>query len=370
MLVKDNTHIPAEDKDFFILLRIGLWQKVEEPLSDSPDWPYIYRLACEQTVQGIVADGMGLYRAAYERGDFGITPFPSGEGWEEASSLFLSQSAQIIRQNYIINRGLQQLSQQLSRSSITALVVKGQAIAQSYPKPMLRCSGDIDLFLDDDYERCKQFLQSLSTCVMSENTKLVDQGFMIDGIEVEAHGQVNPNLGSRVRDVLVSAQHQMFQHHDFAYFNCSGVQVAKPSASFDALYIFLHCLQHFCYSGLGIRQICDWSMHISTNRSEIKIDELQSQLHQMHLTHAWNTFMCFVEHYLGLESSKTIYFGRHDDLHPAIIWDSIKHSGNMGHHSYDGGVTTHIFWFFRNTQISTRIALRMLVWKVTMMMKH
>ena len=63
-------------------------------MSDSPDWSYIYTLACEQTIQGIIADGIGLYKSVYPNHNLDAKIYNN----------FLNQSAQIVRQNYKLNQ--------------------------------------------------------------------------------------------------------------------------------------------------------------------------------------------------------------------------------------------------------------------------
>ena len=136
MSVTGNKYIPVVDRDFFILLHAGLWQRVADELSPSPDWAYIYRLACQQTVQGIVADGISLYQSQHR------CNIP-----QDLEDKFLSAVAQIVRRNYTIDQKQQEINKMLSDSRISYFVVKGQMIGKLYPRPMLRCSGDIDYLM-------------------------------------------------------------------------------------------------------------------------------------------------------------------------------------------------------------------------------
>lgn len=314
MLIKDNKHIPAEDKDFFTVLRIGLWQKVEEPLSNNPDWSYIYNLACEQTVQGIVADGIGLIKAAYDRGDFGNTPFPSGEGWGEA---FLEQSAQIIRQNYKVNQVQVKVCQLLSDSGIKHFVVKGQEVAKNYSHPMLRCSGDIDLVIRmKDFDKAVSLLTLMASMVHPYETEKQDQSFDIDGITIELHGNLHPSLGSRINTILDQLQDELFA-------------CAVSYETFSLIYIFLHCLQHYHWTGLGIRQITDFCTLYANSRDKIDFNSVSEVVRQMNLQNEWSVFTSFIADYLGYSPDTMPTVNSRQPT--ASLWQAAKNSGNFGH---------------------------------------
>ena len=309
MFVTDNKYIPAEDRDFFILLRIGLWQRVEEELSPSPDWSYIYRLACEQTVQGIVADGISMYKTVRR------CNIP-----QDIDDKFLSAVAQIVRRNYVINLKQQEINRLLTDSRIDYYVVKGQMVGKCYPKPMLRCSGDIDYLMPQSQVRIAQdILAPLASSVEPFEVYQKHQSFMLDDIEVELHGALHPHLGNRIDTVLDALQDELFADTvSYDTFNC--------------VYIFLHCLQHLHMSGLGLRQIADWCM-LLTSSKDIDYNRVREAISQMGIQQEWDVFYGFSVDWLGLHSCKTLQqFSSCNYFSAATqIWQEAKESGNMGH---------------------------------------
>lgn len=308
MLVKDNKYIPQQDKDFFILLRTGLWQTVTEPLSAAPDWPYIYKLACEQTVQGIVADGVAIYRSKY----------PQTQVPQKVMDDFFSQTAQIVRRNYIINQKQAEICQLLHTAGIPFYVVKGQEAAKNYPKPMLRCSGDIDYLIPiDQFQAAKDLLASKADRMEDENDYLVHVGLFFGDIEVELHGSLHPNLGDRIDKVIDKAQEDLFK----------GVINYE---TFNTIYIFLHCLQHFHWSGLGIRQITDWCMLLASSK-DVDYNRVQQAIASMGIQTEWDVFLSFCKDWLGEEGAVKLSRSL-NHLNPSQIWHEAKAGGNMGHH--------------------------------------
>ena len=306
MPVRDNRYIPEEDRDFFILLRIGLWQRVEEELSPSPDWPYIYRLSCEQTVQGIVADGIGLYKTKYS------CNIPT-----DINEQFLSAVAQIVRRNHQINKKQAEINRLFDEQSIKFYVVKGQEAAMNYPKPMLRCSGDIDYIMPLNHLRLAQnLLTPLATNIEPYEEYLQHQGFMLGDIEVELHGALHPRLGKRIDRVLDRLQEELFNG-------------TVSYDTFNAVYVLLHCLQHFHWSGLGLRQILDWTMLLATSK-DIDPVRVQKAISDMHIKQEWSNFLCFCVKWLEMKTS--LPGQNNSESIPAQIWQHAKSGGNMGHH--------------------------------------
>lgn len=307
--MSDNRYIPAEDRDFFILLRAGLWQRIEGKLSSSPDWSYIYRLACEQTVQGIVADGISLYKAVHH------CNIP-----QDIDDKFLSAVAQIVRRNYIIDQKQQELNRLFSDSNINYFVVKGQMIGRCYPKPMLRCSGDIDYLMPrNNISTAQNILIPLASSMEPYEEYQQHQGFILGNIEVEIHGALHPHLGNKIDIVIDSLQDRLFAGTiSYNTFNC--------------VYIFLHCLQHFHWSGLGLRQITDWALLLATSQ-DIDYRCVADAISQMGIQQEWDTFYSFCTGWLGLQATPHLLHTCPCDYTTATsqIWHEAKEGGNMGH---------------------------------------
>ncbi len=308
MSVTGNKYIPVVDRDFFILLHAGLWQRVADELSPSPDWAYIYRLACQQTVQGIVADGISLYQSQHR------CNIP-----QDLEDKFLSAVAQIVRRNYTINQKQQEINKMLSDSRISYFVVKGQMIGKLYPRPMLRCSGDIDYLMPpDDFRTVQDILTPLASGIEPYDQYLQHQGFMLDNIEVEIHGALHPHLGKGIDMVLDNLQEKLFAG-TISY------------DTFSCVYIFLHCLQHFHWSGLGLRQITDWAVLLATSQ-DIDYHCVMDSITKMGIQQEWNTFYSFCTDWLGLQITRELQHTCSDCTAAASqIWQEAKEGGNMGH---------------------------------------
>ena len=150
------------DNVFFELLKAGLWgeaganlnvletsgtserARADLNLNEGVTWEKVYQLAQEQSVQGLVLQGIEMVQGSWLK----------VHGSPLVPKVLLLQwigEVQVIEQrNKEMNAFIADLIDKLRKADIYALLVKGQGIAQCYEKPLWRCSGDIDLFLSDE----------------------------------------------------------------------------------------------------------------------------------------------------------------------------------------------------------------------------
>ena len=260
------------------------------------DWEKVYQLAREQSVQGLVLQGLEELRA---------------KGLElSAPKMLLLQwigEVQVIEQrNKAMNSFVADLFGKLQEAGIDAVLVKGQGIAQCYEKPLWRSSGDVDLLLDaENYEKAKELLLSQATDVETEYTHFKHLGMSIGGFTVELHGTMHTRLSARVDSMVDEVQKEVFNGGkvrlvEFKSSSGSRVQVALPAPDEDVIFVFTHILHHFFFEGIGLRQICDWCRLLYTYRDALNHKLLESRLRKAGLMTEWKTFAAFAVEYLGM----------------------------------------------------------------------
>ena len=168
------------ERQFFSLLRAGLWNEVPDAglFGVDTDWEALYKLAYEQTVVGHVTDGINrLPRAVLPAREERLDPF--------LGDLLLTQ-----QRNGALDRFIPVLFRALK--AFPVLLIKGQGLARDYQDPTRRQPGDIDLLLQpQDYEAAKAILLSKATKVLEELPEIYHQGMKFKSIEVEIHGAVS-----------------------------------------------------------------------------------------------------------------------------------------------------------------------------------
>lgn len=329
------------NKAFFALLRAGLFPvhgegfMVHDSLFKDVDWEKIYKLSQEQSVQGVVLQGIDWFKIQGSK--FNI---PQGLLLQ-----WIGEVQMIEQRNKEMNAFIADLIEKLQKNDIYALLVKGQGIAQCYEKHLWRCSGDVDLFLSDsNYEKAKKLLIPLASKVDPEGVYSKHQGMTIDSWVVELHGRLTCGLTTGIDKQIDKVQDAVFYGGEVRCWQNGETQVFLPSADNDVIFVFTHFLKHFYKGGLGLRQICDWTRLLWTYHENINVDLLEKRLCAMGLTTEWNAFGAFAVEYLGMpieampfldgrwkmEDGRSVLNARMKKKADRIC-DFILEVGNMGH---------------------------------------
>ena len=307
---------------FFSLLSTGLWDaNLDTRIEGTTDWQEVYQLASEQSVLGLVLDGL---------------KHTDVKPPKELLLQWIGEVQQIERRNKDMNAFIAELIEKLRKNDIYALLVKGQGIAQCYEKPLWRCSGDIDLFLsDDNYQKAKNYLKSLASSVEEEYIKEKHLGMTIDGWVVELHGHLYSGLSSRVERELDRLQEDTFYGGQVRSWMNGQTQIFLLKAENDAFYVFTHILQHFYKEGVGLRQICDWCRLLYTYRDSLNYGLLEQRIKKAGLVSEWKAFGALAIEYLGFpkDSMQLLNVDLNANLKRKAdrIMEFILKSGNMGH---------------------------------------
>ena len=306
---------------FFELIKVGLWKNgnLDIRIDGTTDWQEVYRLASEQSVLGLILDGL-------EHSD--VKP-------PQVLLLQWIGEVQVIEQrNKAMKQFVAELVEKLRKNSIYTLLVKGQGIAQCYEKPLWRCSGDVDLFLsEDNYIKAKAHLLPLASSVEEEYVREKHLGLTIDGWVVELHGSLYCGLSSRIEQELDKVHQDTFFGGAVRSWNNNGTQVFLLKAENDVFYVFTHILQHFYKEGVGLRQVCDWCRLLYTYRDSLNYGLSEQRIKRAGLTSEWKTFYNLASRYLGMPDldSRFMFHDSRYDKNADRIMEFILKSGNMGH---------------------------------------
>lgn len=305
---------------FFALLRAGHWENSSVPESSNIDWSAVYRLAGEQALLGLVLQGI-------ERS--GVRP-P-----KELLLQWISDVQRIERHNVAMNEYVGRLMEQLRGVGISAVLVKGQGIAQCYEKPLWRSAGDIDLLLrEEEYDRAKAFLVPLAVKVEQEFATIKHLGMtMPEGFEVELHGNLHSRLSRRVDRCIDAAQKDVLVDGNVRHWQDGETLVLLPAPDDDVIFLFSHILQHFFIGGIGLRQICDWCRFLWTYRDVLDRELLARRVSQMGLESEWRAFAALAVGRLGMPvEAMPLYSSeaRWSRIADQIL-DFVLETGNFGH---------------------------------------
>lgn len=324
---------------FFELVKAGLFPvhgegvMVHDSLFKDVDWEKAYQLSQEQSVQGIVLQGIEAVQGAWLK----------VHGSPLVPRILLLQwigEAQVIEQrNKEMNAFIADLIEKLRKNEIYAILVKGQGIAQCYEKPLWRCSGDVDLLLSaDNYEKAKEVLIPLASEVETEYKGFKHLGMTIDGWVVELHGSLRVGLPQRINRVLDEIQADTFYGGNVRSWLNGQTQIFMLGKENDIVYVFVHFFNHFYKEGVGLRQICDWCRLMWTYRDSLNYGLLEQRIKRAGLTSEWKAFGALAIEYLGFPKDSMPLLdvrSKKEDVRwrkkANRIMEFILKSGNMGH---------------------------------------
>ena len=308
------------DSQFFALLRSGLWNEVPEraPFAGGTDWESLYSLAHEQTVVPLVTDGINRLPREF---------LPTGQ--PERLDPFLADLMSTAKRNRSLDTFIPKLFNALS--GIPVVLVKGQSLALDYPDPERRSPGDIDLLLlPSSYEAAKAILLPKASTILEEESVVWHQGMRFHSIEVEVHGSISTLMSRKLDRKLAALLEEQFDGRTFPTVTLGGTEIPVPDADFNAVYIFVHFLQHYWAGGVGLRQLIDWMTFVSVHKREIHPVILEQRLEDLGLTRIWKVFTGFAQEYLGCPPEKLPLVATPDSRKNARIWRYIRRCGNFG----------------------------------------
>lgn len=308
-------------KVFFELIRAGLWNK-EVRLSQYGDIDFneIYRLAQEQSVVGLLAAGMEHVTGVKVPQTMALT--------------IAGEVLQLEQRNRAMNQFVARLVGDMQKAGIYTLLVKGQAVAQCYEKPLWRACGDVDFFLsDDNYEKAKAFLIPMVSDVETEYVGAKHLGMTIDGWVVELHGSLRVGLPQKINRVLDEIQADTFYGGNVRSWLNGQTQIFMLGKENDIVYVFVHFFNHFYKEGVGLRQICDWCRLMWTYRDSLNYELLEKRIRRAGLMSEWKAFYNLASRYLGMPdfgSGLMVHDSRYDKKADRIM-EYILEVGNFGH---------------------------------------
>lgn len=319
-------------QQFLALLKAGLWgiEADTELFAGGVDWISILRIANEQTVPVIVADG--------------IETLPSYL-WPPKNLIMrlFALRVKTAQMNKLLNSTLSQIVLALNAEGVPMVLLKGQGVAQNYIKPESRCCGDIDLYTGvGGYKKACEVIASLNRVHDKTGKECVHHMHLsFNGVEIEVHRQAgfmqSKRLDASFQKWTQESIDVNFGTSSLLSWNNDGTDISLASPTFDAFFILYHALRHMTTEGVGFRQICDWTMYLHKHHTDIDCVELRRRLKEYRMEAVWREFGILAVNVLGLPVAELPL------AQPPIVSDKttkiLKHifiSGNFGRFDLNG----------------------------------
>ena len=305
---------------FFSLLRNALWGTPIEIPQGFADWAKVARTAKIQSALGLAGDVM--------LSDSGIASAMSSDLKTKIKTFMMAN----IMTHGKLNNVLVKVVSELDAAGIPSVLLKGQGLAQYYPKPELRQCGDIDLYVGlQNYAGSYDVLRPLATEI--EDRKALEVGkhydFFVGKVAVEIHRYSDryptPKLDRIYQEVSLEGLGKNLVPIHFG-----GVEVKTPSDEYNAFYIFSHLFHHFLINGLGARQLCDWMLFLRSRSSHIDMRSLNTTLQRLDMLKPWQAFGCMLVKYFGMPAEAFPFYDPAQESKADKIVKRLLDEGNFG----------------------------------------
>ena len=231
---------------FYELIQIALGKS--SSLSKVPttsEWKMLFELAQMQTLVGV------LYPA--------LEKLPIEQ--KPPKSILLQWfvlTERIISINKSVNIETGELSQELLKDGFKNVIMKGQGVGLLYPNPMLRMSGDIDVWVVGHRKSIIDYVQRSGIREQIVYHNITYQRFTNTPVEVHfTPSWFNCYFYNRRLQKFFKEEFNECLRHKVSLAGCSEV-VSVPTKRFNAVFILQHIYRHLFGDGIGLRQLMDY----------------------------------------------------------------------------------------------------------------
>lgn len=256
---------------FLSLVRIGIGHDEHVELREI-DWQAIQALAERQGLLPIVVDG--------------IETLPDAIRPPKIALLRLIGEALQMEQQYALQRKTAvDMARLFHDNCIRTYVLKGEVVAECYPKPEHRISADFDCLLlpevgeDDVWEKGNQLIENAGYKVGRGFYK--NSSFDLPGLMVGNHRFMVPFRGNKRLKSLERLLQRLIndgsagspQENENRF---EGTWLYRPPVMVSALFLIEHAYSHFLHEGLNWRHVLDWVMFSDKYKDEIDWNQLSA----------------------------------------------------------------------------------------------
>lgn len=280
----------TEIQEFFLhLLRLGIGAESEMTVPEHIDWPALHALAEQQGLSGILLDG--------------IENLPDCRRPARGALLHLIGETLQREATFEVHRkAAADMAQLFKSNGIRTYVLKGDVVAECYPKPERRVSVDLDCYLlpdmgdSDVWTRGNDLIRAAGHKVSLDYYK--NSTFFLPGLTVENHRFFTPFRGNK-RLKALERKLQALMAKDGGEDRFEGTWLCRPPVMVSALFLIEHAYSHFLHEGLTWRLVLDWMMFSRKHRGEILWRDLGALIDEFGFRKFYESYVKLGRYLLG-----------------------------------------------------------------------
>lgn len=327
---------------FLDLLSFSVSNKQFHHILTDDEWKSIYDLAKKQTLTGILLEG--------------IKKLPKEQCPPKAILLqWFTNVENIKKKNQELNKLIPKIVNRFQKDGFKSVILKGQGNALLYPNPLIRTSGDIDIWLDKSKSEIIRYVRKY--CPNEEIVYHHAEFPVIKQCDIEVH--FTPSwMNNYFRNKKLQ---QFFEKSKELQFN-NKVSLPEnegcfyvPTAGFNRVYILLHIYRHLFDEGIGLRQLVDYYYVLKEECTDTEKKESMVVIKQLGMKRFCSAVMYIMQEIFGLEKEFLILAP--SDKAGKFLLDEILKAGNFG--KYDERIIrqqneTHLHKYIRKIKRNLR----------------
>ncbi len=279
-------------KELLYLLRCAL-QNEQEPEALSCDVPTILTLAQKQQIALVIFPAL---QTLFEQGKLDAP----AENFAMLEGSYLSLITEEIKRRYAVS----QMATSLTDAGFSNCLLKGAVVADLYPVPEARVSGDSDFYIDYKQEK-------------AINAFMKEKGFEVLYRPKTSHHAMAKSKQTGLVEFHLSLYDALFEDVWFdhpellddyrAYTTKDGYTYRTLGVTDHAIFLTLHLIKHFLSEGVGIRQVADVLLYLRHYKNELDVSRYAEFFTK--LSYAKFLHLCFSigEDYLGFDDEDFAY---------------------------------------------------------------
>ena len=354
----------ADYQQYFEFIRYAIdAEKSSIPCLDSEEWKGLFQFAKEQTIVGVVFEGVKKMSDGRGKMEESHQPLTNEHKLKPPFNLlmeWIGLTERIAKQNKILNRRCVEVVREYQDAGFQCCVLKGQGNAVMYDGrrmmddgrgdslALLRTPGDIDLWVlpADGRGKADDVRRDITKYVKEKHPPKMEMryyhiGYQDKGIEVEAHFMPNimnnPVYHRRLQEWYRKMADDGRGMVDVELPDGVG-RIPVPTAEFNIVFQLAHMMHHFFDEGIGLRQFVDYYFVLMAADFTDCADNkgFGETLRYLGLWNFAGAVMYVMREVFRLEERYMI--APVDELRGKTLMTEILKGGNFGRHS---GLTKH-----------------------------
>jgi len=303
-------------QNFFLILQLAVGKHIKNTIHiNENEWHSIYDIATKQSLVGVMMEGI---QRLSEIDNNQKPPLPLLYEW-------IGIAEHVKSQNKLMDERSAMLTRMLTSWGYDSCILKGQGVARLYPKPELRQSGDIDIWVIGSRDDVVRVLKEHSIDLSYIDYVNCHAGFFTD-TEVEAHFKptwmYNPCTDRKVQKWIETKKAAQMSNFD------KEVKFSYPTIEFNLVFSLIHIYRHVFQEGIGLRQLMDYYF-ILTHSTQQEREAAYKTLQSFGIGKFVGVVMYVMKR--GFAIDETYLLCEPNNIEGEFLLNEIMRGGNFGH---------------------------------------